>query len=871
MSIDDKIILPDNYLKRLHIFLTTSCNLRCVMCSAKDKLDINPPIEIKKDNLIKLSDSIKHPIRFNFTGGEPLVYFNKNLDVLSHLAKNDKIHLMFITNGILLNDKIIDILANSKNGFTLAFSVDGYKKIYEDIRVGSSWDKIDDVIKNISQLTMGNKKNNIYVRYLLMNKTTDCYFDFVNYAVKNWDLSHIETDILLLNKDLDNKYLMMDDNDKLKFSKTIEMLKRDYNVDKDGTVFINNSVHEQIAEVSKGWIRNVKICNIPFYGMSIYYDGNVIPCCNSSNFCFGHIEKDNIYDIWNGKPIQEAREQILKKQKHFLCLCQDITLKKHKSFNEEKFKEPESRIATSVEQRKAYINSILSEYRNIHKANNNVEFLKNSKISPYDKFCVPLYSEIASMYLYRLEDFCQAEKFCDIILNIYPEHYETWMKKAIICFKNDNVQAAIDIMNNHIFSQNVDHALANFWMGYFYENVDSKKTEEAYNNFIQSDDVDKNSWGYKHSVGWLLKKKSFKSLNEIIESIKTNEKLKIVSFGCCLLLGNNSFNSYFVDSLKDALPDVEIEHSVFGMGSAVASSCFLRLDNDVISEDPDVVIINCLFSRPEKTLYDPTQYSDETFFIEAIIRKLIEFNPSVHIILVPVFSLKYDFYRYPQKMADYYNVCLIPTFSVLKQLSAIHDCDIEDMFSDHHTHFNHYGAKIFGEYLSNIFKSFITDKAHCSYPKLPDNKFFAKTFDNVEFLNGDVIKNACNWDFEVKKSFKTKCLESRLLFITTNVQDVLDISISGKDFVFWFGIKTKGVIYIEIDEKLYKYQLRIYNMQKELYEKGILFSFDTIVISCEGSVDQSRNIKLYMPDNQPIEDYRLEFWGIGNCQSQEMG
>jgi len=476
------------------------------MCSAKEKLDINPPIEINPEKLSAMIDSIQSPVRISFTGGEPLVYFNKHKDVLMNMVKNEHIHLHLITNGLLLNDSIIDILKEDANGFTIAFSVDGYKDVYNEIRVGSDWEKIDAVIKKISNLSKYKSNINIFIRYVLMNKTADCYVDFVNHALENWDVSHIKVDLLLLDSKLENKKLMLNSVDKSLFKDKINYISQFGDIHANGSLIIKPETYNQITAYDiEDQQNDAFLCSLPFYSMTIYYDGNVVPCCNSTNFCLGNIYKKNIYDVWNGEAIKSLRQEILNNNKHNLCLCNDVTCFSH-GFNEEKFDKPDSRIPNSFHERKKYIKEILETYKIKHKKDDNLDFLEKSDISPYDKTSIPIYSELAAGYMYRKKDYNKASSFCEVILNVIPDHYDTLIKKAIINFNLGKITRAISIIEEQVLSQQREHNLAYFWLGYFYESTDLDKTYEYYNIFINLDNVDVNSWGYQHCLDVLKNK-----------------------------------------------------------------------------------------------------------------------------------------------------------------------------------------------------------------------------------------------------------------------------------------------------------------------------------------------------------------------------
>jgi tetratricopeptide (TPR) repeat protein len=197
--------------------------------------------------------------------------------------------------------------------------------------------------------------------------------------------------------------------------------------------------------------------------------------------------------------MQSLRKSILHDKKHHLCLCNNITCKDH-NFNEEKFDTPQARIPNNFHSRKKYIDDLLQEYKDKHKINNNLKFLEISNISPYDKTSMPVYSELAAGYLYRKKDYNKSENFCDIILNIIPNHYETLIKKAIIKFNLNEVENAIQIIEKEVLPQQKEHNIAYFWLGYFYENINIKKACELYNVFINQKEADLTSWGYQHAL-----------------------------------------------------------------------------------------------------------------------------------------------------------------------------------------------------------------------------------------------------------------------------------------------------------------------------------------------------------------------------------
>lgn len=114
--------------------ITHKCNLRCIHCYQEDyKNDLNFN-EIKKIfydylSFIKVNNFKGH---INITGGEPFLhpdFFN----VIKLFEDND-ITFGILTNGTLLNEDIVKRLSKFKKLSFVQISLDGPKKIHDEIR-----------------------------------------------------------------------------------------------------------------------------------------------------------------------------------------------------------------------------------------------------------------------------------------------------------------------------------------------------------------------------------------------------------------------------------------------------------------------------------------------------------------------------------------------------------------------------------------------------------------------------------------------------------------------------------------------------------------------------------------------------------------
>lgn len=151
----------DEFLFRLYV--TTSCNMRCDYCFERSQTELSTlDIELSKNAIIAFKNFIKDrankykKIKFNFFGGEPLLYFEKVKKIheyaREHLSEFDNIIYTINTNGTLLTSEIISWLIS--NDIHISISLDGTKEINDKHRVfPNRMGTYDIVVRNLERLT----------------------------------------------------------------------------------------------------------------------------------------------------------------------------------------------------------------------------------------------------------------------------------------------------------------------------------------------------------------------------------------------------------------------------------------------------------------------------------------------------------------------------------------------------------------------------------------------------------------------------------------------------------------------------------------------------------------------------------------------
>lgn len=203
--------LSKKHLENKNEFLLTinptmNCNFKCWYCYEthikNSKLDVDGVERIKKfiKNIAEDRDIKRIPL--SFFGGEPLLYFEKNIipivDFYHEQCLKNNIHpeIGFTTNGFLINERFIDYFNEKKIDCSFQITLDGHKEDHNKVRfVNSKTGSYDKIVQNIHSLV----KN----QYLVSVR--------VNYTDKNIKESKkIIYDFLSLPKEIKENYLIID-------------------------------------------------------------------------------------------------------------------------------------------------------------------------------------------------------------------------------------------------------------------------------------------------------------------------------------------------------------------------------------------------------------------------------------------------------------------------------------------------------------------------------------------------------------------------------------------------------------------------------------------------------------------------------------
>lgn len=179
-------------VKALCLHIAHDCNLSCRYCFAGegeyhgDRSMMSSEVGIKAIDFLIHNSGNRKNLEIDFFGGEPLMNFDVVKDIVEYAkTKEEKYNKNFrftiTTNGVLLNDEIMDYI--NKNMYNVVLSIDGRKDVHDHMRPSSNGKGSYDLILP-KFITMAESRNqeNYYVRGTFTHHNLDFSKDVLHLA-----------------------------------------------------------------------------------------------------------------------------------------------------------------------------------------------------------------------------------------------------------------------------------------------------------------------------------------------------------------------------------------------------------------------------------------------------------------------------------------------------------------------------------------------------------------------------------------------------------------------------------------------------------------------------------------------------------------
>lgn len=295
---DYNIPLQEEYpIKALCLHISHDCNLRCGYCFA-DGGDFMQgrkimPYEVAKaaiDFIVARSGARKH-LEVDFFGGEPLMNFDvvkKTVKYAHSLEKekNKEFRFTITTNGLLLNDEIIDFI-NSEMG-NVVLSLDGRKKVNDSVRkTPNGKGSYDIIVPAFRELVKKRGGKEYYVRGTFTAQNLDFSKDVIHIHSLGFDQVSVEPVVL----DKDNPMAIKKEMLPVIFKEYDELADKLITLRKKGDFL--NFFHFMIdLEQGPCVIKRVKGCGSGTEYVAVTPDGDIYPChrfVGNSRFIMGNV------------------------------------------------------------------------------------------------------------------------------------------------------------------------------------------------------------------------------------------------------------------------------------------------------------------------------------------------------------------------------------------------------------------------------------------------------------------------------------------------------------------------------------------------------------------------------------------------------
>ena len=209
-------------IKSLRISLTGECNYQCFFCHGEGSKMGDKREENSKDEIYSLiKESIKNNYTdITFTGGEPLLKSNDIIWYLSKLSEDNlKPYITIVTNGSLIEDKLLDAIENyvgdNREIFKFNFSMhsldkENYLKIVRPIIKNIPVNK-DNLLDRVKENVKKIKSRNLIVKlnFVLLkdiNTSKKDIGEILNFACEN-KIDYVKFLELLVTEDLIKKHM----------------------------------------------------------------------------------------------------------------------------------------------------------------------------------------------------------------------------------------------------------------------------------------------------------------------------------------------------------------------------------------------------------------------------------------------------------------------------------------------------------------------------------------------------------------------------------------------------------------------------------------------------------------------------------------
>lgn len=189
-------------VKALCLHIAHDCNLCCRYCFAGegeyhgDRSMMSSEVGKKAIDFLIANSGNRRNLEIDFFGGEPLMNFSVVKDIVEYAKTLEEKHnknfrFTITTNGVLLNDEIMDYI--NENMYNVVLSIDGRKDIHDYMRPsGNGKGSYDLILPKFKKMADSRKQENYYVRGTFTHHNLDFSNDVLHLADQGFKQISVE-------------------------------------------------------------------------------------------------------------------------------------------------------------------------------------------------------------------------------------------------------------------------------------------------------------------------------------------------------------------------------------------------------------------------------------------------------------------------------------------------------------------------------------------------------------------------------------------------------------------------------------------------------------------------------------------------------
>ncbi len=322
-----KTKLPVSKPSQIYIILTNKCNFHCKMCPqwetglSEDAKEYMTPDQLKHV-IDQMSDWGISSI--GLSGGEPLIYKDKILDILQY-ANSMGIYSHITTNGSLLKEDFIREYDRIGGGH-ISLSLDGASALTHDNLRG--FDGAFEAVKNAFELFDAIRPQNINLKVntVLSDGNLGEVMDILDFVGKHgsslWVQPYDPYDWATRDKmgwkEKNENYPLWVSPDN--YDRLVEVIERlTEEKQKDAALILNDMEHLKAIPsyfaMKKGLREELGRCLVAYKSFTVNPNGDVSVCRYGT---VGNVTEQPLKEIWNSRRYEDVRE--LSKSCIFVCL-----------------------------------------------------------------------------------------------------------------------------------------------------------------------------------------------------------------------------------------------------------------------------------------------------------------------------------------------------------------------------------------------------------------------------------------------------------------------------------------------------------------------------------------------------------------------